>query len=37
MNENLKYEKRIIAFIDILGFSELIKDSGKNPATLEKI
>lgn len=37
MNENLKYEKRIIAFIDILGFSELIKDSEKNPATLEKI
>jgi len=37
MNENLKYEKRIIAFIDILGFSELIKESEKNPATLEKI
>jgi len=37
MNENLKYEKRIIAFIDILGFRELIKDSEKNPATLEKI
>lgn len=37
MNENLKYEKRIIAFIDILGFSELIKDSEKNPETLEKI
>jgi hypothetical protein len=33
----LKYEKRIIAFIDILGFRELIKDSEKNPATLEKI
>ncbi|MBK7884278.1 MAG: hypothetical protein IPJ81_11135 [Chitinophagaceae bacterium] len=29
MNENLKYEKRIIAFIDILGFRELIKDSEK--------
>jgi hypothetical protein len=37
MNENLKYEKRIIAFIDILGFRELIKDSEKNPGTLEKI
>jgi hypothetical protein len=37
MNENLKYEKRIIAFIDILGFRELIKDSEKNPSTLEKI
>lgn len=37
MNENFKYEKRIIAFIDILGFRELIKDSEKNPATLEKI
>jgi hypothetical protein len=30
MNENLKYEKRIIALIDILGFRELIKDSEKN-------
>ena len=37
MRENLKYEKRIIAFIDILGFRELIKDSEKSPATLEKI
>lgn len=37
MNENLKYEKRIIAFIYILGFSELIKDSHKNPGTLEKV
>ena len=37
MNKNLNYEKRIIAFIDILGFSELIKDSEKNPGTLEKI
>lgn len=37
MNPNLKYEKRIIAFIDILGFSELIKDSEQNPATFEKI
>lgn len=35
MTENLKYEKRLIAFIDILGFRELIKDSERNIATLE--
>ncbi len=37
MNENLSYEKRIIAFIDILGFKDLIKESEKDPTILKSI
>jgi len=31
MNQEVKYENRLVAFIDILGFSEIIKQSKDNP------
>lgn len=33
----MKYERRLIAFIDILGFTALVKESENNPIVLEKI
>lgn len=34
---NIEYEKRLVAFIDILGFRELVKKSEHNPAILENL
>lgn len=34
---NIEYEERIVAFIDILGFNSLIKESEKNSSVLEKL
>lgn len=33
----MKYDTRLIAFVDILGFKEIIKQSEKNPAKIELI
>src|SRR5690625_6600501 len=30
MNKEVKYENRLVAFIDILGFSEIVKESKDN-------
>ncbi|RRB02660.1 hypothetical protein [Larkinella rosea] len=35
--EEIKYEKRVVAFIDILGFKDIIKTSESNPAKLNLI
>ena len=35
--EKVKYEQRVVAFIDILGFSSLVRDADKNPSLIEKI
>lgn len=32
MSDEIKYERRIVAFIDILGFKEIIKQSEKDPS-----
>lgn len=37
MNSNYKYEHRIVAFIDILGFANIIKNSVKSQESLEKL
>ncbi len=34
---NLKYDKRLVAFIDILGFKEIIKQSEKDSSKIELI
>lgn len=36
-NRSLTYEKRLIAFIDILGFKEIVKQSEKDPSKIELI
>ena len=35
MTSNLKYEQRLVAFIDILGFKEIVKQSEKDTAKIE--
>jgi hypothetical protein len=37
MKENLKYEERLVAFIDILGFKEIVKQSEKDSSKIELI
>lgn len=37
MKENLKYEERLVAFIDILGFKEIVKQSEKEPSKISLI
>ncbi len=32
-----KYEERLVAFIDILGFKEIVKQSEKDPSKVELI
>lgn len=36
-NKNIQYERRLVAFIDVLGFRDLIKNSESNPTSLENI
>ena len=36
-NQEVKYEERIVAFIDILGFKEIIKQSEKDSSKVELI
>lgn len=36
-NTSLTYEKRLIAFIDILGFKDIVKQSEKDPSKIELI
>ena len=36
-NNSVKYEKRIVAFIDILGFKQIIKESEKNKSKIDLI
>ena len=33
--QEVKYENRLIAFIDILGFKEIVKQSEKDPTKIE--
>lgn len=37
LQTNLTYERRLIAFIDILGFKDLVKKSEKDPSIIELI
>lgn len=37
MKENLKYEERLVAFIDILGFKEIVKQSEKGSLKIKLI
>ena len=34
---SIKYEERLVAFVDILGFKELVYDSVKSDAVMDKI
>jgi len=35
--QDIKYEERLVAFIDILGFKEIVKQSEKEPSKAELI